>query len=66
MKKEGRGEEHDTTTQIQIFTHASCVINLACMNFICTDSFQDPRASWACTILLLAVVLQSYCTSITS
>ena len=42
------------------------LLNLACMNFICTDNFWDSRASCACTILLLAAVLQSYRTSIAS
>ena len=32
MRKEGRGEERDTTTHLikfHVFTHASCVTNLA-------------------------------------
>ena len=63
MRKEGRGEECDTTThliKIQFLPMLVVLLNLASMNFVRTDSYRDPRATGACTILLLVAVLQSH------
>ena len=62
MRKEGRGEERDTTThliKIQIFTHASRVTKFSPYE-LCMYRQLDPRASGTCTILLLAAVFKSY------
>ena len=67
MRNEGRGEERDMTThliKIQIFTHASRVTKFSPYE-LCT-AIRDPRASGACTILLLAQRQSSKATSITS
>ena len=66
MRKQKRGEEHDTTThliKIKFLPTPVALLNLARMNFVCTVlqiAIRDSRASGACTILPLAVVLQGY------
>ena len=60
MRKERRGKEHATTMhviKIHVLLTLVVLLNLASMNFV---PIRNVRASGACTILLLAAVLQSH------
>ena len=61
MRKVERGEEHDTTL-IKFLPMLVMLLNLACMNFVHTESCLRFQSLWGCTTLLLAmaVVLQSH------
>ena len=58
--RKGRGKEHATTThliKIHVFAHVVMLLKLARMMFV---PILNGRASGACMILLLAVVLQNH------
>ena len=49
MRKEGRGEECDTTThliKIQFLPMLVMLLNLASMNFVRTDSYSRSQSHW--------------------
>ena len=49
MRKEERGEECDTTThliKIQILPMLDVSLNLACMNFVPTESYSRFQSLW--------------------
>ena len=49
MRKEGRGEERNTTMhliKIQILPMPVVLLTLACMNFVCTGSYSRFHSLW--------------------